>query len=169
MLSRFQAPGVKLPEALSSRGSQAEAEERRCKGKKENMHPQHSVANETTQGNSAIKDQDIDRMERKRFSVLLRSLKSRELEEMRLNILLECGMNTEERNYLVKKYGVVSIYSELHHIIKDFTYKLFTKLLTARISDSLDSNQPREQAGFRSGFSTTDHIHTLTQIIETLN
>ncbi|XP_069972245.1 uncharacterized protein [Penaeus vannamei] len=44
------------------------------------------------------------------------------------------------------------------------TYKLFTKVITARISYSLDSNQPREQAGFRSGFSATNH--TLTQIRE---
>ncbi|XP_069980052.1 uncharacterized protein [Penaeus vannamei] len=46
------------------------------------------------------------------------------------------------------------------------TYKLFTKVITARISDSVDSNKPREQAGFRSGFSTADHIHTLTQLRE---
>ncbi|XP_069986279.1 uncharacterized protein [Penaeus vannamei] len=37
------------------------------------------------------------------------------------------------------------------------------------ISDSLDANQPREQAGFRSGFSTTDRIHTHTQIREKIN
>ena len=30
----------------------------------------------------------------------------------------------------------------------------------------LDENQPREQAGFRAGFRTSDHLHTLSQIIE---
>ncbi|XP_069980131.1 uncharacterized protein [Penaeus vannamei] len=40
---------------------------------------------------------------------------------------------------------------------------------TARISDSLDSNQPRERAGFRSGFSTIDHIYTLIQLREKIN
>ncbi|XP_069998597.1 uncharacterized protein [Penaeus vannamei] len=39
---------------------------------------------------------------------------------------------------------------------------VISEVITARISDSLISMQPREQAGFRSGFSTTDHIHTLT-------
>ena len=48
-------------------------------------------------------------------------------------------------------------------------YKLFTKVVTNRISDSLDAHQPREQAGFRSGYSTTDHIHALNQIIERTN
>ena len=40
-------------------------------------------------------------------------------------------------------------------------YKLFTKITAA-----LDFNQPREQAGFRSGFSTTDHLHVVNQITE---
>ena len=61
----------------------------------------------------------------------------------------------------LKNYRPISLLS--------VTYKLFTKVITARISDSLDSSQPREQAGFRSGFSTTDHIHTLTQIREKVN
>ncbi|GFS15998.1 endonuclease-reverse transcriptase [Elysia marginata] len=33
----------------------------------------------------------------------------------------------------------------------------------------LDGNQPREQAGFRKGYSTTDHKHTLNQVIEKSN
>lgn len=39
-------------------------------------------------------------------------------------------------------------------------------MLLKRISKAVEDSQPREQAGFRSGFSTTDHIHTLEEIIE---
>ena len=65
-------------------------------------------------------------------------------------------------------------------------YKLFTKIITTRLEKKLDKNQPREQAGFRSKYSsifnssgpkrhlaywacaralsTTDHIHAINQI-----
>lgn len=45
-------------------------------------------------------------------------------------------------------------------------YKLFMKVMLNRLSKTLDNSQPREQAGFRSGYSTTDHLHCITQIIE---
>ena len=45
-------------------------------------------------------------------------------------------------------------------------YKIFTKIITSRISNTLDENQPREQAGFRKGYSTMDHLHTVNQMIE---
>lgn len=45
-------------------------------------------------------------------------------------------------------------------------YKLFTNVITRRITSILDSNQPREQAGFRAKYSTMDHIFVLTQVIE---
>ncbi|KAI8437727.1 hypothetical protein MSG28_011961 [Choristoneura fumiferana] len=46
------------------------------------------------------------------------------------------------------------------------TYKLFSTILNKRISATLEKSQPVEQAGFRKGFSTIDHIHTLELLIE---
>ena len=43
-------------------------------------------------------------------------------------------------------------------------YKLFTKIITARLEKKLEENQPREQAGFRSKYSTTDRIHAINQL-----
>ena len=48
-------------------------------------------------------------------------------------------------------------------------YKIFTRIIQNRIKRILDENQPREQAGFRKGFSTADHLHALKQLIEKAN
>ena len=45
-------------------------------------------------------------------------------------------------------------------------YKLFTKIITTRLEKKLAENQPREQAGFRSKYSATDHIHAINQLKE---
>ena len=58
----------------------------------------------------------------------------------------------------IKNYRPISLMSNI--------YKLFASIILARIRDNIDSKQPIEQAGFRSGFSTTDHIQTLDQVIE---
>ena len=61
----------------------------------------------------------------------------------------------------IKNYRPISVLSR--------SYKIFTRLLQTRIERTLDENQPREQAGFRKGYSTTDHLQALNQIIEKSN
>jgi len=46
---------------------------------------------------------------------------------------------------------------------------LFSKIIFSRLEATLDYNQTREQAGFRKGFSTTDHLQVITQLIEKTN
>ena len=58
----------------------------------------------------------------------------------------------------IKNYRQICLLSNI--------YKLFTKILTARLEKILDENQPREQAGFRGGYSTTYHTHVINQLKE---
>ena len=58
----------------------------------------------------------------------------------------------------IKNYRPICLLSNM--------YKLFTKIITTRLEKKLDENQPREQAGFRSKYSTTDHIHAINQLKE---
>ena len=44
--------------------------------------------------------------------------------------------------------------------------KVLSKVLTKRLEKTLDENQPREQAGFRSGYTTTDYNHVVNQLKE---
>ena len=58
----------------------------------------------------------------------------------------------------IKNYRPICLLSNM--------YNLFTKVITARLEKKLDENQPREQAGFRSKYSKTDHIHAINQLKE---
>ena len=59
---------------------------------------------------------------------------------------------------LLKNYRPITL---LSHI-----YKLFSRVITNRLARRLDEFQPPEQAGFRGGYGTIDHIHTVRQIIQ---
>ena len=91
------------------------------------------------------------------FNNILRTQKiPHEWKEAKIIILFKKGDRKD-----IKNYRPISLLSHM--------YKLFTRVLQKRMEKVLDSNQPREQAGFRKGFSTTDHLQTINQIIEKCN
>ena len=47
------------------------------------------------------------------------------------------------------------------------SFKLLERLILNRIYDTVDENLPKEQAGFRKGYSTTDQVARLTEDITT--
>ena len=58
-------------------------------------------------------------------------------------------------------------HQELQTNLLAFKYEqTFTKIITTRLEKKLDETQPREQAGFRSMYSTTYHIHAIHQLKE---
>ena len=56
------------------------------------------------------------------------------------------------------------MHQELQANLLAIMYKLFKKIITTRLEKTLDENRRREQAGFRSKYSMTDHIHAINQI-----
>ena len=58
----------------------------------------------------------------------------------------------------IKNYRPICLISNM--------YNLFRKIITTRLEKKLYENQPREQAGFMSKYSTTDHIHAINQLKE---
>ena len=47
-------------------------------------------------------------------------------------------------------------------------YKVFTKLLASRMDVVLDSAQPPDQAGLRSGYSVDDNLFTTAVLVESV-
>ncbi|VDM56480.1 unnamed protein product [Angiostrongylus costaricensis] len=66
---------------------------------------------------------------------------------------------------LFKKDGLYAIGNYRPICLLTAVYKLFTRVIVNKINRTLDERQPCEQAGFRKGFSTMDHIHTITKLI----
>lgn len=59
---------------------------------------------------------------------------------------------------VVNNYRPISLLSQ--------TYKVFMKIITNRLTPKMDAYQPVEQARFRKGFSTSDHLLTIRTLIE---
>ena len=57
-------------------------------------------------------------------------------------------------------------YVQTVHTHKNHNKPSTVNVVTTRLEKKLDENQPREQAGFRSKYSTTDHIHAINQLKE---
>lgn len=64
-----------------------------------------------------------------------------------------------------KKYDKTFINNYRPISLLSHVYKLFSRVIANKLTRWLDDFQPPEQAGFRGGFGTIDHIYTVRQII----
>ena len=92
------------------------------------------------------------------------------LADLYTKCLQECSIPTAWKNFIIilihKKGDIKDLKNYRPISLLSVIYKLFTKIISNRVERQLEFNQPREQAGFRSGYSTTDHIHVLNQLME---
>ncbi|KAE9417107.1 hypothetical protein Angca_006446, partial [Angiostrongylus cantonensis] len=82
--------------------------------------------------------------------------------------LSECKVPTQWKTSMT---ALLFKKGDLHNIgnpicLLSVVYKPFTRVILNRIDRTLDEGQPCEQAGFRKGLSTMDHIHTITRLIQ---
>lgn len=76
--------------------------------------------------------------------------------ETRLKVLFKRGDHTEPGNY--RPIAILPI-----------LYKLFTKIVCNRIRVHIEANSRVDLAGFRTGFSTEDHIFTILNLMEKMS
>uniref|UniRef100_A0A914WHY3 Reverse transcriptase domain-containing protein n=1 Tax=Plectus sambesii TaxID=2011161 RepID=A0A914WHY3_9BILA len=89
-----------------------------------------------------------------RFSKYMRELHvPRQWKESKTILLFKKG----DRE-LFKNYRPICLLSVL--------YKTFTKIILNCLTRELDEQQPQEQAEFRAGYGTMDHIHVINQLLE---
>ena len=95
------------------------------------------------------------------------------------NLMLDTINRAAERNAVLPsewkrtrisvlfKNGDVSLANNYRPIsMLSILYKIFSNMISRRLSPILDAEQCADQAGFRKGYSTTDHLATTTMLIE---
>ncbi|KAE9415687.1 hypothetical protein Angca_006031, partial [Angiostrongylus cantonensis] len=124
-------------------------------------HAISSVKNRTAPGPDRIRSEHLKNLPPVLVSTLAR-LFTRYLSEC----MVPTQWKTSKTVLLFKKGDLHDIGNYRPICLLSVVYKLFTRVILNRIDRTLDEGQPCEQAGFRKGFSTMDHIHTLTRLIE---
>ncbi|KAE9412159.1 hypothetical protein Angca_005538, partial [Angiostrongylus cantonensis] len=125
------------------------------------QHTISSVKNRTAPGSNRIRSEHLKNLP----PVLVNTLAL-----LFTGYLSECKVPTQwkaSKTVLLFKMGNLHDVGNYRPIcLLSVVCKLFTGVILNRIDRTLDEGQPCEQAGFRKGFSTMDHIHTLTRLIE---
>ncbi|EYC12332.1 hypothetical protein Y032_0047g1424, partial [Ancylostoma ceylanicum] len=124
-------------------------------------HAIKSVENRTAPGPDRIRPEHLKNLPTALVNTLARLF---------TRYLSECKVPSQwktSRTVLLYKKGDPQDIGNYRHICPlSVVYKLFTRVILNRIERTLDEGQPCEQTGFRKGFSTIDHIHTVTRLIE---
>ncbi|KAE9412252.1 hypothetical protein Angca_002933, partial [Angiostrongylus cantonensis] len=124
-------------------------------------HAISSVKNRTAPGPDRIRSEHLKKLPPVLVNTLARLF---------TRYLPECKVPTQWKTsntvLLFKKSDLHDIGNNPPISLLSVVYKLITRVILNRIDRTMDEGQPCEQAGFRQGFSTMDHIHTLTRLIE---
>lgn len=124
-------------------------------------HAISSVKNRTAPGPDRIRPEHLKNLPPALINTLAR-LFTRYLSECKV----PSAWKTSKTVLLYKKGDPHDIGNYRPICLLSVIYKLFTRVILNRIDRTLDEGQSCEQAGFRRGFSTIDHIHTVTRLIE---
>ncbi|KAE9420455.1 hypothetical protein Angca_007363, partial [Angiostrongylus cantonensis] len=125
-------------------------------------HAISSMKSRTTQGPDSIRSEHLKNLPPVLVNTLAR-LFTRYLSEWRI----PTQWKTSKTMLLLKKGDLHDIGNHRPICLLSVVYKLFTRLIILnRIDRTLDEGQPCEQAGFRKGFSTMNHLYTITRHAE---
>ncbi|KAE9413042.1 hypothetical protein Angca_010135, partial [Angiostrongylus cantonensis] len=123
-------------------------------------HAVSSVKNRTAPGPEKIRSEHLKNLPPVLVNTLAR-LFTRYLSECKVS-----QWKTSKTVAMFKKAYLHDIGDYRPICLLSVVYKLFTRTILNGIDTTLDEGQPCEQAGFRKGFKTMDHIHTITRLIE---